>query len=320
MRVEVVTNIASGSVGRDAPAQAEAILAEHGIAGRVHAPSEGELTACLRDALDTRPDALLIVAGDGTARAAAEMAGPEGPMIAPLPGGTMNMLPHALYGAIPWPEAMANCLKGGQERMISGGEINGRLFFVAAILGSPALWAEAREAARAGRADLALLRARRAMRRAFSSRLRYVLDGRPKGKTEALSLLCPLVSADLDADEQALEAAALDPAGALDIFRLGVNTVTGNWRNDPSVIVGRCRIGKVWAGGRIPAILDGEPVRLDDTVRIRFRPKAFRALVPVARFPPNDAAQAGPGFRHPFWRRAQGRRRGGGRAHPRRAA
>lgn len=282
MRVEVVTNIASGSVGKDAPAQAEAILAEHGVTGRVHAPSEGELNACLRDALDAKPDAILVVAGDGTARAAAEMAGPDGPMIAPLPGGTMNMLPHALYGPVPWPEAMASCLTSGQERMISGGEINGRLFFVAAILGSPALWAEAREAARAGRADLALMRAQRAIRRAFSTRLRYVLDGRPKGKTEALSLMTPLVSADLHADEQALEAAALDPASALDIFRLGVNTVTGNWRNDPSVVVGRCRIGKVWAGGRIPAILDGEPVRLDDTVSIRFRPKAFRALVPAS--------------------------------------
>ena len=281
MRVEVIANVASGSVGRDAPAQAEAILAEHGVEGPVHAPAEGELETCLRAAIVRRPDALLVVAGDGTARAAAEMAGPDGPMVAPLPGGTMNMLPHALYGVVPWPEAMANCLKGGRARMISGGEVNGRLFFVAAILGSPALWAPAREAARAGRADLALLRARRALRRAFSGRLRYVLDGRPKGKTEALSLMCPLVSTELDADEQALEAAALDPSNALDIFRLGVNTVTGNWRNDPSVVVGRCRIGKVWAGGRIPAILDGEPVRLDDTVGIRFRPKAFRALVPA---------------------------------------
>ncbi len=64
--------------------------------------------------------------------------------------------------------------------------------------------------------------------------------------------------------------------------------MTGNWRNDPSVIVGRCQIGKVWAGGRIPAILDGEPVRLDDTVGIRFRPKAFRALVP----PSHEATQS----------------------------
>lgn len=282
MRVEVVTNVASGSVGKDAPAQAEAILAAHGVEGRVHAPGEGELNACLRDAIDARPDAILVVAGDGTARAAAEMAGPDGPMIAPLPGGTMNMLPHALYGAIPWPEAMTACLTNGKPRMISGGEINGRVFFVAAILGSPALWADAREAARAGRADLALMRAQRALRRAFSGRLRYVLDGRPKGKTEALSLLCPLVSAELDADEQALEAAALDPSSALDIFRLGISTVTGDWRNDPSVVVGRCRIGKAWAGGRIPALLDGEPVRLDGMVSIRFRPKAFRALVPAA--------------------------------------
>jgi len=281
MRVEVVANIASGSVGKDAPAQAEAILAEHGVTGRVHAP-DGDLNACLREALDAKPDALLVVAGDGTARAAAEMAGPDGPMIAPLPGGTMNMLPHALYGAVPWPQAMAACLKGGEERMISGGEINGRLFFVAAILGSPALWADAREAVRTGRADLALLRARRALRRAFSSRLRYVLDGRPKGKTEALTLMCPLVSTALHEDERALEAAALDPSSAIDIFRLGVKTITGDWRDDPSVSVGRCRIGRVWAGGRIPAILDGEPVRLDDTVSIRFRPKAFRALVPTS--------------------------------------
>jgi diacylglycerol kinase family enzyme len=281
MRVEVVTNIASGSVGKDAPAQAEAILAEHGITGRVHSPGEGQLNACLREALDAKPDALLVVAGDGTARAAAEMAGPEGPLVAPLPGGTMNMLPHALYGAVPWQQAMADCLKNGHERMISGGEINGRLFFVAAILGSPALWADAREAARAGRADLALLRARRALRRAFSGRLRYVLDGRPKGKTEALTLMCPLVSTALHEDERALEAAALDPSSALDIFRLGVKAMTGDWREDPSVSVGRCRIGKVWAGGRIPAILDGEPARLDDTVSIRFRPNAFRALVPA---------------------------------------
>ncbi|MBO9710911.1 MAG: NAD(+)/NADH kinase [Caulobacter sp.] len=283
MRVEVVTNIASGSVGRDAPERAEAILAEHGVQGRVHAPAEGELTDCLRRAIDAAPDALLVIAGDGTARAAAEMSGPEGPPVSPLAGGTMNMLPHALYGVVSWQEAMADCLRSGRPRMVSGGEINGRLFFVAAILGSPALWADAREAARAGRADLALLRAQRALRRAFSSRLRYVLDGRPRGKTEALSLMCPLVSADLPDDEQALEAAALDPASAIDIFRLGVNTVAGNWRNDPSVVVGRCRVGKVWAGGRIPAILDGEPARLDEVVAIRFRPKAFRALVPSDR-------------------------------------
>ena len=277
-RVEIIANIASGSVGPDAPAVAERILAEHGVSGTVHTPGDGQLEKTLRLLIDTDPDAVFVIAGDGTARAAAEMSGPDGPPIAPLPGGTMNMLPRAFYGERSWPEAMVACLEEGQPRMVSGGEISGRLFFVAAILGSPALWADAREAARAGKLELTILRARRAFRQAFSRRLRFSLDGRPRQKTEALTLMCPLVSSALQEDERALEAAALDPANAIDVFRLGVSALTGSWRDDPSVSMGRCRVGRVWAGGRIPAILDGEPMRLEPEVQIRFRPKAFRAL------------------------------------------
>jgi diacylglycerol kinase family enzyme len=50
--------------------------------------------------IDSAPDAVLVLAGDGTARAAAEMAGPDGPLIAPLPGGTMNMLPRASMATV----------------------------------------------------------------------------------------------------------------------------------------------------------------------------------------------------------------------------
>ncbi|WP_454718378.1 diacylglycerol/lipid kinase family protein [Caulobacter segnis] len=279
-RIDVIANTASGSVGPDAPQIAERLLAEYGVSGVVHAPQPGEIGDCLRSVIDGAPDAVLVLAGDGTARGAAELAGPDGPLIAPLPGGTMNMLPRALYGDRDWQTAMRACLESGEARMISGGEVGGRLFFVAAILGSPALWATAREAAREGKAAIAVARARRALRSAFSGRLRFTLDGRPKQKAEALTLMCPLVSTALDAEERALEAAAMDPSGALDIFRLGFNAARGQWREDPSVSVGRCRVGKVWARGRIPAIFDGEPARLDPEVSIRFRPKAFRALVP----------------------------------------
>ncbi len=279
-RIDVVANIASGSVGPGAPEIAERLLAEHGVSGVVHAPQPGELADCLKSVIDGAPDAVLVLAGDGTARAAAELAGPDGPLIAPLPGGTMNMLPHALYGQRTWEEAMRACLESGEAKPISGGEVDGRLFFVAAILGSPALWATAREAARHGRMDLALARAHRAFRRAFSGRLRFCLDNRPKGKAEALTLMCPLVSTALDSEARALEAAALDPSSAMDVFRLGLAAARGQWREDPSVSMGLCRAGRVWANDRIPAILDGEPVRLDSEVEVRFRPKAFRALVP----------------------------------------
>ncbi|PTS91510.1 diacylglycerol kinase [Caulobacter sp. HMWF009] len=277
-RVEIIANIASGSVQTDARQVAERLLAEHGITGTVHTPEGGTLIEVLRRAIDTAPDAVFIIAGDGTARAAAEMSGPDGPPIAPLPGGTMNMLPHALYGDRTWPVAMAECLERGVPKMVSGGEISGHLFFVAAILGSPALWADAREAARAGQFRLMTLRAQRALKRAFSGRLRFSLDGRPRQKTEALTLTCPLVSDELDNDARALEAAALDPASAVDVLRLGLSALAGTWREDPSVSMGRCRTGRVWARGHIPALLDGEPVRLGPSVQIRFRPKAFRAL------------------------------------------
>lgn len=278
--VAVVVNPASGSAGPDAVAEVERILAEHNVKGAVTVPGEAGLEACLRAALDTRPDLLVIVAGDGTARAGAEMAGPRGPLVAPLPGGTMNMLPNALYGGRDWKTALVDILTDGEERRISGGEIDGRAFYVAAILGSPALWAQAREAARDGDLRGMWVRARRALRRAFSGRLRFSLGGRPRGKSEALALMCPLVSKALADDEGFLEVAAIDPANALDIFRLGFHAALGDWRADETVMVTRVRAGRAWARNPIPAVLDGEPTELASVVDFRFTPVAFRALVP----------------------------------------
>lgn len=286
-RVEVVVNPLSGSAGPDAAQEAERLLAEAGIEGRVRSVGEDDLMTCLQDAIDAKPDLLAIVAGDGTARAGAEMAGPDGPLVAPLPGGTMNMLPRAIYGDRDWKTAFADILANGLEKPISGGEIEGRRFYVAAILGSPALWAEAREAARERDLRRALLRARRAIRRAFSGRLRFSLDGGARRKTEALVLMTPLISKAMDEDEPRLEAAALDPANALEALRLGAHFVQGDWRADPAVDAGRCRAGRVWAGSRIPAVLDGEPARLDPVADFRFLPTAFRALAPC---PPEEHA------------------------------
>ena len=279
-RVAVVVNPASGGVGPDAVAEAERILAERGVKGVVTVPEDDGVDACLEAALKTRPDLLVIIAGDGTARTGAEMAGPHGPLVAPLPGGTMNMLPGALYGTRDWRTALAGILADGVIRPVSGGMIEGHAFYVAAILGSPALWAEAREAAREGDLGRAWTRTRRALRRAFSGRLRFSLDGAPRAKAEALALMCPLVSRAVDEDEGCLEAAAIDPAGALEIFRLGFRAALGDWRGDQTVEVAHIRKGRAWAAGRIPAVLDGEPTQLGPVVDFKFRPVAFRALVP----------------------------------------
>jgi diacylglycerol kinase family enzyme len=214
----------------------------------------------------------------------------------------MNMLPHALYGRRDWKSALRMILEDGRERPVAGGEIDGRGFYVAAVLGDPALWAPAREALRAFRFWLAVDRAFYAWRRCFRRKLRFSLDGAPHRKAEALALLCPLISRELPDDAAALEAAAIDPRSWVEVLRLGLEALLrpligpvlgGDWRSDPAVTTGRCREGRAYARRRIHAIIDGEPVRLPRTVNIRFRPVAFRALAPAGdpHAPPTNASQ-----------------------------
>lgn len=279
--VEVVINLASGSVSPDAAAQAEAIVSRFGLDARVCASETGDLENCLRAAVDKSPDLLAVIAGDGTARRAAELCGPDGPLLAPLAGGTMNMLPHAIYGRRPWQAAFEDLLQSGEAHPLAGGSVEGRLFLVAAIFGAPALWAPAREAVREGKAGLAMQRARTAWRRAFSSRLRYIIDDGPREKGEAVVFMCPTASRRLSDDDQALEAAGLDLRGALEAVRLGLTAAVGDWRDDPSVDLANCRSARIWASSGIPALLDGESVQLGSLAEVEFLPQVARVYAPL---------------------------------------
>jgi diacylglycerol kinase family enzyme len=282
-RIEVVANPASGSVGPDCMEASARIFAEFGMTANIQAPEPSGIPDALRKAVDAAPDLIVILAGDGTARSAAALVGPDGPLLAPLPGGTMNMLPHALYGVVDWKTALGLMLEQGVVRPVSGGEVDGRPFYVAAILGAPALFAYAREAARAGRLDRALARGKVALRHVFSSRLRFRLGDDEPTKAPALTLMCPLVSRAME-EETALEAICLNYKSAADGFRLGLRAVVsdyiGDWRQDPTVSIRRIRKGQVWAGRGVPAVLDGEPLTLPERFDIRFDPVAFRVLAP----------------------------------------
>jgi diacylglycerol kinase family enzyme len=284
-RISAVVNPASGSVGPGAAAQVEAIVAAYGYALTLASPGPGEVEAAVRAAVDAAPDLVLILAGDGTARLAAELCGPRGPLVAPLPGGTLNMLPHALYGPGPWPAALAATLDHGVERSICGGRVGGQAFYVAAILGSPALLGHAREAMRAGRLWEAVQRASFALSRAFTGRIHYALDGRPGHAAEALVLISPVVSRTAEANA-VLETAALDLRSAHEVFRLAFHGLVSDWRHDPGVFVEPCARGVARARRTIPGILDGEVQRLSRRVTFEFVPHAFRALAP----PPSPPA------------------------------
>jgi len=292
-RLIMLVNPLSGSVGSQAAAEARAILDDYECESSVVELNHEDFDTRVDAALAAVPDVLIVLAGDGTAGTIASRAGPEGPLVAPLPGGTMNMLPRALYDTTDWKVALRLALEQGTIQDVAGGEIRDaegqHTFYCAAILGSAALWAPAREAVRTGQLKLAWVYARRALRRAFSGRLRYALDGATGRQTEALVLISPTISRAVGEDA-GLEAAAMNPADAGQAMRLAAHALFKGWRQDPSVRTTATRSATVRARSRIPAVIDGEPTLLRHEARIRFIPRAFRALAPNRPAAAGDAA------------------------------
>ena len=280
-RVHAIINPASGGVGPGAADEMTAVFAEFGLDHHVSELGSGEIESIVRAAIDSGPDLIVVLGGDGTTRLVAEMCGPHGPLVAPLSGGTMNKLSGALYGTRPWRDAVFGALEAGEEQWIPGGEINGRAFYCSAVLGSPALWAKAREAVREHRFIRAWRHGMIAFRRAFMARPRYEFDSREIGRGMAIGLICPTVSRALDDEERALEAAVLDLRNTREAARFIFNHLFGDWREDPDVTVRNCVSGRAWARDSIPGMLDGEFFRLGRQVEMRFRARAFRALAPA---------------------------------------
>lgn len=277
--VTVLVNPLSGSVGPAAAAEVEAILADYDCVATVTALEGGRIVEQIDAALTQAPDVLFVLAGDGTARSVAARVGPKGPLVAPLPGGTMNMLPKALYGTADWRLALRLALEEGAPQAVAGGVVQGEAFYCAAILGSPALWAPAREAMRTGKLKLALRHARRALKRAFTGRIRFSLDGGARLRAEALVLISPMISRVMD-EPVGLEAAAMNPSDAAQAFRLAAHALFDDWRQDPNVMTKPARRIAVSARSKIPAVIDGEPMLLGREASVTFLPRAFMALAP----------------------------------------
>lgn len=280
-RIEVIVNPKSGSVGASAPDEMKAELDARGLDARIHICGDIDFDKMLDEVFGAKPELVIVLAGDGTVRAVAARAGADGPLVAPLPGGTMNMLPKAVYGTADWKAALADAIEGGEAVDIPGGAVDGEPFYCAAILGAPALWAPAREAIREGKLKLGWARARRAFRRAFSGRIRFRLDRGALKRAEALVFITPLISTALTRHD-GLEAAVMTTSDASEAFRLAATAVFSDWRNDASVQTQVVKRGNVWARSRIPAILDGETVHLSTEAQVTFERVAFRALAPKA--------------------------------------
>ena len=261
-RALVIVNEAAGSVGPGARDKLLAALAAH----KIEAVSVVSDMDALKHADGARADVIIVLGGDGTAAAAARMFSGGGAPLVLLPGGTLNVLPHALYGDLAWPEALDAALSRGRAVRLTGGKANGKTFYVAALFGAPTLLARVREAARAGRFASMFARLRDASRRTFSRRLAAKPANGFASRAEAVGVLCPAYSGGVESDT--LEWVRLDVGRITDLLRVGLRAVIGGWREDPTIDLSHTTRGTISSIGLIPATLDGEPTSFAGRVRI----------------------------------------------------
>ncbi|MBL8545184.1 MAG: NAD(+)/NADH kinase [Hyphomonadaceae bacterium] len=265
-KVLVLLNEKAGSVGPKAGAQLVETLNAGGVEQFTIVDATRMSSRHFQRA--SQFDAIVVLGGDGTARCAAELAPRNGPPLILLPGGTLNILPKALYGDLAWPDAISAVLTRGVEHRLPVGRANGEAFYVAGLFGPTTLLALARESARDGKPLKALQRLHHALTRSFTRSIRARSGTAKMRKAEGIGVLLPSFSGGIEAEH--LEWVRLDAKHLLDLARVSLRAITADWRNDSTIEIGNCKTGDIYASGIIPATLDGEPRTFLSYVRITF--------------------------------------------------
>ena len=114
----------------------------------------------------------------------------------------------------------------------------------------------------------------------FETKVQYLISGGGKGETEAVALICPLISKEMSDSEQALEAAVIDVESAAEVIGLATTAAFGKWRDDRNILLTKTKRVNVQSSKEIPATLDGEKVNLGRSAEIDFVSRALTVLVP----------------------------------------
>ena len=282
LKVGVIINTSSGSYDSESKQKMLSNLTGAGVVEpKVWCGEAKEMDRFFAEAAGQKREVLIVLGGDGTIRTAAEACAEKGSCLIPLPGGTMNMLPRALYGNVSWEEALKKTLTAPSTKVLSGGRVANKRFFIAAIVGAPALWTQPRESMREGNIADAIKKGSVAFRRMFEAKVQYLISGGAKGETEAVALICPLISEEMSDSEQALEAAIIDVESAAEVIGLATTAAFGKWRDDKNIRLTKTKRVNVQSSKDIPATLDGEKVNLGRSAEIDFVSHALTVLVPA---------------------------------------
>jgi diacylglycerol kinase family enzyme len=280
LKVGGIINTSSGGCDSDSEATMLETLKSAGIVdAKLWCAGADEMERSFAEAAKQKLGVLIVLGGDGTIRRAAEVCAREGLYFIPLPGGTMNMLPRALYGDVSWEDALKSTLVAPSVKALSAGRVADKLFFVAAILGAPSLWVEPRESIREGDIIRAIEKGSVAFQEMFETKVQYLISGEVKGEAEAVAFICPLISEEMSDSEQALEVAVIDVESVGEVIGLATAAAFGEWRDNRNVLLSKTKRVAVRSRKEIPAILDGERINLGRSAQIDFVSKAVNVIV-----------------------------------------
>jgi diacylglycerol kinase family enzyme len=282
LKVGAIINTSSGSCDLGSEQKMLSILTGADLVESKTWCGEGDkMERFFAEAARQKLDIFIVLGGDGTIRKAAQACTETSPYLIPLPGGTMNLLPRALYGDLSWEDALKNTLAAPSAKILSGGRVVNEQFFVAAIVGAPALWIQARESVREGNVIDLIEKGRVALQKMFGTKVRYLISEEMKGEAEAVLLICPLISEEMSGSEQALEAAVVEVENAAEVIRLATAAAFGKWRDDRKIHLTKTKHLAVHSSKGIPATLDGESVNLGMRAEFDFVSRAVTVLVPA---------------------------------------
>src|SRR6266487_941896 len=283
LKLGVVINTSSGSCDSNCEGEMLDILKGAGIVeAKIWCGNADQMERSFKEAALQQLDVLVALGGDGTIRRAAEVCAAQGRYLIPLPGGTMNVLARALYGDISWQDTLDKILAAPSAKVLSGGRVAHKQFLIAALVGAPTLWAEARESMRERNISDAIEKGTAAFQSMFETKVGYFISEVKKGEAEAVAVICPLISQEMSDSEQALEAAAIEVENVAEVIGLLTTAAFGKWRHDRNILLTKTNKVRVQSRKDIPAMLDGEKVSLGRSAEINFVPKAVTVLVPAS--------------------------------------
>jgi hypothetical protein len=254
-RAWLVANRSSRSTDDDAVAVLEEALLAAGatIAGNSHFPDDPAPDAATLDAGNI--DTLVVMGGDGTINTACTRArGWDGQVLA-VPGGTMNLLPHALHGEATPAEIVAAAAVGClcHVPVVRAGEDTS---YCRIIIGPVTRWARARENARHGRLWRVAQAVRLSLARGFVGGVH--IAGRPGRYPGVLVMPTP----------QGLDAALFSGRGLADAMAVAIKWLLDDWRDAASVtsfVAPELLIGR---RSTLRCLFDGELKRLAPPLRL----------------------------------------------------